>query len=229
MNEEQCRSVLVELGSAFPKSKPLGTMEDQIGLWMRHFRPVDMDDMIKAVLRLIDRETFFPTIKEFGKYLQMVTDKPLPTSECQCDGLGYYEVTKGQWIPCPGCLPVTNRRWAEGHFAKGHWCEECSRSARGDGQAQTFDEHQRAPNRERKLTVEENLDRLRIMQQLVKEIAVARAADPGRYKRLSRAQIDKHWEDRFNALMQEGSEVDPVVVELFNADPGVLPDGEEIL
>jgi len=45
MNEEQCRSVLVELGSAFPKSKPLGTMDDQIGLWMRHFRPIDIEDV----------------------------------------------------------------------------------------------------------------------------------------------------------------------------------------
>ena len=120
MNEEQCRSVLVELGSAFPKSKPLGTMEDQIGLWMRHFRPIDIDDMIKAVMRIVDRESYFPTIKEFGQALQAVTDRPLPTTQCQCDGIGYYEVTHGQWIPCPSCLPGTNRRWSEGHFAKGH-------------------------------------------------------------------------------------------------------------
>lgn len=229
MNEEQCRSVLVELGNAFPKSRPLGTMDDQVGLWLRHYRPIPIDDMIKAVMRIVDRETYFPTIKEFGVALQAVTDAPLPTGACQCDGIGYYEVTRGNWIPCPACLPGTNRRWTEGHFAPGHWCEECSRASRGEGATQSVDERglvQRPTGR--KLTVEENLDRLKIMQQLVREIAQARAADPGRYKRLTRAEINAHWENRFNQLVQGESTVDAEVIELFNADPGVPVDADGI-
>lgn len=232
MNEEQCRSVLVELGNAFPKSKPLGTIDDQVALWMRHYRPIDIDDMIKAVMRIIDREQYFPTIREFGVALQAVTNKALPSDACQCDGIGYYEVTKGQWIPCPACLPGTNRRWAEGHFAPGHWCEECARAVRGEGVPQVVDERSLATKPQgRKLTVEENLDRLKVMRQITREIAEARN-DPGRYKRMSRAEINKHWEDRFNALMQGDTEVDPEVVALFNADPGapqVDSDGVEIL
>lgn len=227
MNESQCREVLVELGSAFPKSKPLGSIDDQVKLWMRHFRGVSIDDMIKTVENWVASGSFFPTIKEFQKHLKAIADVESSDAICHCDGTGYYEVAPRQWIPCPSCLPSTNRRWSEGHFAPGHWCEECARATRGDGPLQPVDERSLVQRPQgRKLTREENLDRLAIMQQLAKEVASMRAADPGRYKRLSRAEIDRYWENRYNELIQGNSTVDATVLEMFNADPGVPVDDE---
>lgn len=235
MTEAEARLFIEELRLAFPASKPQADTETEAALWVRDFGNVDALAMTKAVTDAIDASRYYPTLKEMRKRLERVGAAGLPKEGCRCeDGVGYYEAAPRQWIPCPACLPSTNRRWSEGHFAPGHWCEECARVTRGDGPVQIFNDHQRPIDRQRKLTVEENLDRLKIMQKLIKEVAVAKASDPGRYKRMSRAEIDKHWEDRFNALMQEGSEVDPVVVELFNADPGVPGPflngyGEEIL
>lgn len=199
MNEEQCRGVLIELGSAFPKTKPLGTMEEQVTLWMRHFRHVDIEEMIPTVMRIVDREQFFPTIKEFARTLSSITDRPLDGAECMCDGIGYYEATKGQWIPCPGCLPETHRRWADGHFEPGHWCDECAKVAKGEGRRQEVDERRLVERPTgRKLSKEENLDRLQIVQEVVAEIAAVRKADPGRDKRLTPAEKQRFWEQRFN-------------------------------
>ena len=206
MNEEQCRGILIEMGNAFPKSKPLGTIDEQATLWMRHFRHVDVEDMIDTVMRIVDREQFFPTIKEFARTLSALTDRPLDGAECMCDGTGYYEATKGNWIPCPGCLPETNRRWAEGHFAPGHWCEECAKVTRGEGRKQDTDERRLTarPNG-RVLSKEEQQDRLRIVQEVMAEIAQARK-NPKHDKLMPPGEKQSFWEERFNSKIRGDNE-----------------------
>jgi len=232
MTEAEARLFIEELRLAFPASKPQGDIDSEVALWIRDFGNVDATDMAKAVIETTNASRYYPTLKEMRKRLERIGSLGLPREGCRCDGTGYYEAAPRQWIPCPACLPSTNRRWSEGHFAPGHWCEECARATRGDGPIQPVDERKLVKKPEgRKLTVEENLDRLKIMQQLVKEIAIARAADPHRYQRLTRAEIDAHWEKRYNELVQGESTVDPEIVALFNADPGVPvdADGFEVL
>lgn len=219
MDEGQCREVLVELGSAFPKSKPLGTIDDQVKLWMRHFRGVSIDDMILTVADWTSTQSFFPTIKEWQKHLKVIAEVESSDAICQCDGIGYYEVAARQWVPCPACLPATNQRWAGGHFAPGHWCEECSKTARGEGAIQRVDERGLVARPSgRKLTKEENLERLAAVRKIVGEIDDARKADPHRHQRLTRGEIDRHWENRFNEIIQGDSDVDPAVIQLFNEE-----------
>ena len=216
MNETQCREVLVELGSAFPKSKPLGTMEDQVRLWMRYFRPVSIDDMIKATAWFIERNQFFPTIKEFTTALTNAAGVEAPSDQCQCDGPGWYEPSKGAGlIPCPACLPETHRRWAEGHFAPGHWCDECAKNARGEGRRQEVDDRKlvERPNG-RPLSKEENQERLRCLQILLDEQQEANKRDPRRHQKLTPAEKQRHWEARLNQLIagEEAPEAEVVPI-----------------
>lgn len=215
MNPAECRRVLVELNNAFPATRNLGSMDDQVALWMQKFGPISIEDMSAAVLRWIDTSTTMPTVRQFRVALEAGLETSLPDADCMCDGTGYYEAAPRQWIPCPACLPSTSRRWSEGHYAPGHWCDECARVTRNEGPSQIVDERKlvQRPNG-RKLTREENLDRLRIVQQVVAEMKAAPKWNTG----MTRAEIDKHWEDRFNTLMQGDSDVDPEVVRLFNED-----------
>lgn len=230
MNESQCREVLVELGSAFPKSKPLGTMDDQIKLWMRYFRPVHIDDMIKAVTWYTEREQYFPTIREFTVALTNAADIEAPTEMCRCDGPGWYEPVKGKgMIPCPACLPETHRRWADGHMEPGHWCDDCARNARGEGKRQEVDPRNlvERPNG-RTLSKEENQERLRCLQIVLTEQQEANKRDPKRHQRLSAAEKQKIWDDRLNELIAGGGQQDAEVIPIrpaFIFDDGVGEEG----
>jgi len=232
VTEAEVRLFIEELRLGFPASKPQGDLDSEVALWMRDFGHVEPGEMAKAITEALDGSRYYPTLKEMRKRLERIGAVGLQREGCRCDGIGYYEAAPRQWIPCPACLPAAFRRWSEGHWAKDHWCEQCASVRRGDGPIQPVDERGLVEKPAgRKLTVDENLDRLKIMQQLVKEVAATRAADPKRYQRMTRSEIDKHWENRFNELMQGDSDVDPDVIALFNADPGVPvdADGFEVL
>ncbi|HVE28312.1 MAG TPA: hypothetical protein VNC22_23050 [Sporichthya sp.] len=240
MTEDEAHDFIAEMRLAFPASKPVATIDEEVALWIRDFGNVAPEEMAKAVTVAIDQSRYYPTLKEMRKRLERLGAASLPREGCRCDGVGYYEAAPRQWIPCPSCLPAGFQRWSEGHWGADHWCEQCATVRRGDGPIQVVDER-KLTQRPVGATLErdQNLLRLRAIRQVTREIAEA-GQDPRRYRRMSRAQIDKHWEDRLNELIAAGVADDPeaeipppvltLVPDLFEAlSPDVDEDGCEIL
>lgn len=140
MNTQELKPVMARLVGAYPSAQ---SDEATAVVWSEALRNVPQHVALRAARDWISDQRWFPTPAEFLARCQELnreqTGMRTTPPDCRCDGNKWVEMKHADGtyyrptiaMPCEGCNPETHRRWAEGHFVRGHSCQECADIKRG--------------------------------------------------------------------------------------------------